>query len=106
MSQLGFDRAGFPNIVCAVDGIHIPIMRPHCDNPLAYFNRKQFYFVNLAGFCDSQRQFCHSHPGSWHDAWAFCLAEVACLLEEDPLMECTSLEILPFVAPTNETIQA
>lgn len=63
MSNLGFDTAGFPNTVCAVDGCHIPIMRPHCDNPLAYMNRKQFYSVNLTGFCDSQRRFCHISLG-------------------------------------------
>lgn len=86
-SKLEFDAAGFPNTVCAVDGCHIPIMRPHCDNPLAYLNRKQFYSVNLTGFCDSQRRFCHisvGHPGSWHDARAFHLTEVGRVLEEDP----------------------
>ena len=86
MSTVGFDTAGFPNTVCAVDGCHIPIGRPHCDNPLAYYNRKQFYSVILTGFCDSQRRFCHisvGHPGSWHDARAFRLTEVAHLLEED-----------------------
>ncbi|KAK9977060.1 hypothetical protein ABG768_018881 [Culter alburnus] len=49
MSKLGFDAAGFPNTD----------VQPHCDNPLAYLNRKQFYSVNLTGFCDSQRRFCH-----------------------------------------------
>ncbi len=86
--QLGFERAGFHNTVCAVDGSHIPIMRPHCNNPLAYYNRKQFYSVILTGLCDSQRLLCHSsvgHPGSWHDARAFRLTEVARLPEEDPL---------------------
>ncbi len=87
ISKLEFDAAGFPNTVCAVDGCHIPIMRPHCDNPLAYLNRKQFYSVNLTGFCESQRRFCHisvGHPGSWHDARAFRLTEVGRVLEEDP----------------------
>uniref|UniRef100_A0A3B1JM55 DDE Tnp4 domain-containing protein n=1 Tax=Astyanax mexicanus TaxID=7994 RepID=A0A3B1JM55_ASTMX len=87
-SVLGFEAAGFPNTVCAVDGCHIRIQKPHCDNPLAYYNRKQFYSVILTGFCDSQRRFTHvcvGHPGSWHDARAFRLTEVARLLEEDPL---------------------
>ncbi|XP_051965445.1 uncharacterized protein LOC127631382 [Xyrauchen texanus] len=87
MSKLGFDAAGFPNTVCAVDGCHIPILRPHCDNPLEYMNRKQFYSVNLTGFCDSQRRFCHisvGYPGSWHDARAFRFTEVCRVLEEDP----------------------
>ncbi len=87
MSKLNFDAAGFPNTVCAVDGCHIPIRRLHCDNALAYLNRKQFYSVILTGFCDSQRRFCHisvGHPGSWHDARAFHLMEVGRVLEEDP----------------------
>ncbi|KAM9462843.1 uncharacterized protein Hap1MRO34_016708 [Clarias gariepinus] len=87
MSKLKFDLAGFPNTVCAVDGCHIPIRRPHCDNPLAYLNRQQFYSVILTGFCDRERRFCHisvGHPGSWHDARAFRLTEVGQVLKEDP----------------------
>ncbi|XP_048020367.1 uncharacterized protein LOC125251409 [Megalobrama amblycephala] len=64
ISKLAFDAAGFPNTVCAVDGCHIPIMRPHCRNPLAYLNRKQFYSVVLTGFCDSQRRFFSHQCGS------------------------------------------
>lgn len=83
---------------CAVDGSHIPIMRPHCDNPLAYFNRKQFYSVILTGFCDGQRRFCHisvGNPCSWHDATTFRLTEVARLLEEDPLsLVCEGMHII------------
>ncbi|XP_034095934.1 putative nuclease HARBI1 isoform X1 [Gymnodraco acuticeps] len=86
-SELGFRAAGFPNTVCAVDGCHIPIVKPHCENPVAYINRKQFYSVVLTGFCDSKRRFCHvnvGHPGSWHDARAFRLSAVGRLLDEDP----------------------
>ncbi|XP_042575727.1 protein ANTAGONIST OF LIKE HETEROCHROMATIN PROTEIN 1-like [Cyprinus carpio] len=87
ISQLEFETAGFPKTVCAVDGCHIPIVKPHCENPVAYINRKQFYSVILTGFCDSQRRFCHvsvGHPGSWHDSRAFRLSEVGRLLKEDP----------------------
>ncbi|KAK7168095.1 hypothetical protein R3I94_002217 [Phoxinus phoxinus] len=87
ISQSEFEKAGFPKTVCAVDGCHIPIVKPHCENPVAYINRKQFYSVILTGFCDSQRRFCHvsvGHPGSWHDSRAFRLSEVGRLLEEDP----------------------
>ncbi|XP_051968809.1 uncharacterized protein LOC127633620 [Xyrauchen texanus] len=67
ISQLEFETAGFPKTVCAVDGCHIPMVKPHCENPVAYINRKQLYSVILTGFCDSQRRFCHvsvGHPGS------------------------------------------
>ncbi len=86
-SRLHFEAAGFPNTICAVDGCHIPIVKPHCNNPAVYYNRKQFYSVILTGFCDSGRRFCHvttGHPGSWHDARAFRNTDVAQLLEEDP----------------------
>ncbi len=86
-SQLRFQAAGFPNTVCAVDGCHIPIVKPHCNNPIVYYNRKQFYSIILTGFCDSERCFCHvniGHSGSWHDARAFCNTDVARLLEVDP----------------------
>lgn len=83
MSKLNFDDAA----ACAMDGCRIPKRRPHCYNPLAYLNRKQFYSVILTGFCDSPRHFCHirvGHPGSWHDTRAFHLTEVGRVLEEDP----------------------
>ena len=85
-SQLGFEKAGFPNTVCAVDGCHIPIVKPQCNTPVAY-NRKQFYSIILTGFCSSNRKFSHvcvGHPGSWHDARAFCNTDVGQLLERDP----------------------
>lgn len=64
MSQLGFETAGFPNTVCAVDGCRIQILKPRCENPVAYINRKQFYSIILTGFSDSQRRFCHCQCGS------------------------------------------
>ncbi|KAL2079751.1 hypothetical protein ACEWY4_025495 [Coilia grayii] len=87
-SDLGFARAGFPHTVCAVDGCHIPIRKPHVANPVGYFNRKKFYSVILTGFCTSNRRFCHitvGHPGSWHDARAFRLTPAAQTLDLDPL---------------------
>ena len=86
-SQLHFQTAGFPNTVCALDGCHIPIVKPFCNNPIAYYNRKQFYSIILTGFCDSERRFCHvnvGHPGSWHDARAFRYTDVARQLELNP----------------------
>ncbi len=60
MAYRGFQTAGFPKTVCAVDGCHIPT---HCNNPVAYYKRKQFYSVILTGFCDSELRFCHVNIG-------------------------------------------
>ena len=73
--------------MCALDGCHIPIWKPHVQKPIAYLNRKHFYSIVLTGFCTSYRQFCHisvGHPGSWHDARAFRLTSVAHALEANP----------------------
>lgn len=86
-SELGFYAGRFPNTICAVDGCHIPIVKPHCENPVTYLNRKQPYSAVLTGYCDSEQRFCHvsvGHPGSWHDAHAVRLSAVGQLREEDP----------------------
>ncbi|KAM9797923.1 LOW QUALITY PROTEIN: uncharacterized protein ACB057_008965 [Neosynchiropus ocellatus] len=88
-SVQGFEKAGFANTVCAVDGCHIPILKPQCENALAYYNRKRFYSVILAAVCDGERRFCHvgvGHPGSWHDARAFRHTDVAQVGEDNPLL--------------------
>uniref|UniRef100_A0A3B3DA74 DDE Tnp4 domain-containing protein n=1 Tax=Oryzias melastigma TaxID=30732 RepID=A0A3B3DA74_ORYME len=82
----GFQDLGFPNTVSAVDGCHIHIPKPTCDNPNAHYNRKQSYSVLLIGFCHYQRKFCHvnvGHPGSWYDAsfpphcWTYIIGDSA-----------------------------
>lgn len=76
-SDLGFCAAECSYTTSAVDGWHIPTVKPHCENPVVFLNRKQFYSVVLIGLCDSKGRFCHynvGHPGSLHDArYSSCL---------------------------------
>ena len=44
---------GFPQVVEAVDGTHIPILKP-TECPSDYYNRKGFYSILIQGVVDSQ----------------------------------------------------
>ena len=71
-------RWGFPQVAGAIDGSHIPIVRPteyHTD----YFNRKQFYSVILQGVVDYRYCFWDINigwPGSVHDARVFTSSDL------------------------------
>ena len=49
-------RAGFPQVVGAVDGCPIAILAPN-ENPEGYVNRKGFYSIILQGLVDSSYLF-------------------------------------------------
>ncbi|GES93030.1 putative nuclease HARBI1 [Rhizophagus clarus] len=67
----GFKITGnFPNVIGAIDGIHIPIKAPHLF-PVDYFNRKGFYSIVLQAVVDHKKKFldiCVGWPGSTHDS--------------------------------------
>ncbi|XP_052778539.1 putative nuclease HARBI1 [Mya arenaria] len=61
---------GFPGIIGAVDGSHIPIRTP-TEYPENYINRKGFPSVILQAVCDHNMRFIDIYcgwPGSVHDA--------------------------------------
>jgi hypothetical protein len=64
-------------IVGALDGLAIKIQKPwvqEVPDPMAFFNRKGFFAVNVQAICDSNRRFkwyAASTCGSTHDATAF-----------------------------------
>ena len=66
----GFERkAGFPQVIGAIDGCHIPIICPK-DVPEDYNNRKGFYSFILQGFVNRHLCFRNinvSWPGRVHD---------------------------------------
>ena len=60
----------FPQIVGAIDGCHMEINAPP-ENKEDYFNRKQYYSINLQGTVNSRLLFQHvavGYPGRIHDA--------------------------------------
>ena len=69
----GFDRLGFPQAVGAVDGTHIPIIRP-VENATDYYNRKGFHSIIMQGAVDYRGIFIDVYigwPGRVHDARVF-----------------------------------
>ena len=69
----GFDRLGFPQAVGAVDGTHIPIIRP-VENATDYYNRKGFHSIIMQGVVDYRGIFIDVYigwPGRVHDARVF-----------------------------------
>lgn len=67
------DRAGFPQVVAALDGCHVPIIAP-LQSSEDYVNRKGFYAVTLQGLVDSNYRFVDifvGWPAKVHDARVF-----------------------------------
>lgn len=63
------ELSGFPGILGAVDGCHIPILAPdYCQ--MDYLDRNHRHSVNLLAVCDSSKRFAYcfaGYPGSVHD---------------------------------------
>ena len=70
----GFENIwGFPQAVGAIDGTHIPILKP-VDSPSDYYNRKSFYSIIIQGVVDFRGRFMDINvgwPGKVHDARVF-----------------------------------
>ena len=67
------DRAGFPQVVAALDGCHVPIIAP-LQSSEDYVNWKGFYAVTLQGLVDSNYRFVDifvGWPAKVHDARVF-----------------------------------
>ena len=67
----GFESTwGFPQVVGAIDGSHIPITRP-VHNQADYYNRKGFHSIIIQAVVDYRYMFidiCVGWPGRVHDA--------------------------------------
>lgn len=68
--------SGFPRVIGAIDGTHIPIKAP-IENEHIYVNRKGFHSLNLQVVCNAEQiitSFSVKYPGSTHDSfiWSFC----------------------------------
>jgi len=75
----GFEvTKGFPQAVGAIDGTHIPIIRPE-QNPADYYNRKGYYSILMQALVDFRGIFmdiCIGWPGKVHDARVFSNSEL------------------------------
>ena len=78
----------FPQIVGAVDGCHIEINAPP-ENKEDYFNRKQYYSINVQGIVNPQLHFQHiavGFPGSIHDSRVLRLSRIFNLAENEEIL--------------------
>ena len=78
----------FPQIVGVVDGCHIEINAPP-ENKEDYFNRKQYYSINLQGIVNPQLHFQHiavGFPGSIHDSRVLRLSGIFNLAESKEIL--------------------
>nr|XP_012215711.1 PREDICTED: putative nuclease HARBI1 [Linepithema humile] len=78
----------FPDVACAVDGMHIEIPAAR-DDPISYYNRKGFHSIILQGICDAKCQFIDifiGWPGATHDARVWRESPIGQALAEDPTL--------------------
>ena len=47
-----FELYGFPKVLGSIDGTHVPILAPPCDEDL-FVNRENFHSVDIQAICDS-----------------------------------------------------
>uniref|UniRef100_T1J7F6 DDE Tnp4 domain-containing protein n=1 Tax=Strigamia maritima TaxID=126957 RepID=T1J7F6_STRMM len=65
---------GLPNCIAYIDGSHIRLSREPSGDGLSYFNRKQFYSLNLAAVATRDHKiiaFQLGYPGKVHDACVY-----------------------------------
>ncbi|KAB0802633.1 hypothetical protein PPYR_04819 [Photinus pyralis] len=55
-------RQGFPNVIGAIDGTHIPIVAPH-NMANSYINRNKYYSIVLQGVCNARYKFIDCYAG-------------------------------------------
>ncbi|XP_061174870.1 putative nuclease HARBI1 [Saccostrea echinata] len=78
-----YSLAGFPNMVCCVDGTLIRIRCP-AQNEAEYVCRKGYYALNVQMACDASFRFVNcvaKWPGSVHDSRVFRESSLARLFE-------------------------
>jgi hypothetical protein len=69
----GFQRYGFPNVICALDGTHISI-KPPAAHKNDYCSRKSQFAINLTATCDASLNFTSIFTGysaKVHDSRVF-----------------------------------
>lgn len=59
-----FQRTNFPNVIGAVDGKHIRIVKPH-DSGSSFFNYKKYFSIVLMAWVDAEYKFVCVDIGSY-----------------------------------------
>jgi nuclease HARBI1 len=109
-----FHLSGFPQVIGAIDGTHVPIVSPGGDNAELYRNRKGYFSLNVQAIVDSTGKFTDivvRWPGSTHDATIFNNSLICQRLEQnefdglllgDSGYPCKRYLLTPFLHPVNE----
>ncbi|XP_041039649.1 putative nuclease HARBI1 isoform X2 [Carcharodon carcharias] len=66
-----YEIAGFPEVIGAIDGTHVPL-KPPKDQPVSFVNRKGFHSLNVMIVCDAQMKILTvnaDNRGSAHDSF-------------------------------------
>lgn len=77
---------GFPGIVAAVDGSHIPIKKPS-QEPDCWVNRKGIHSINVTATVDAKNRFTYYSigcPGSFHDQRVYRLSTLETVVNSLP----------------------
>ena len=78
------DELGFPQVLGAVDGTHVPILQPN-ENSHSFFSYKMKYTLNAQAVCDSSGKFIDVEirwPGGTHYAKVFANSGINRALKE------------------------
>ena len=78
IQQKFLDLNGFPLVLGCIDGTHVPILAPPCNEDL-FVNRKNFHSINVQALCDSDLKFIDivaKWPGCTHDAFIWMQSEI------------------------------
>lgn len=63
--------SGFPRVIGAIDGTHIPIKAPYVNEHI-YVNRKGYHSINVQVVANADHlitSYCVKYPGSTHDSY-------------------------------------
>lgn len=78
------EELGFPQVLGAVDGTHVPIQQPN-ENSHSFFSYKMNYTLNVQAVCDFSGRFIDVEvrwPGGTHDAKIFANSGINKALKE------------------------
>ena len=84
-----FTNCKIPNVVGAIDGVHIEIQAPNNDSKADYFNRKQHYSINTQATIGANLIFLDvmtGIPGSVHDSRALRNSSLYKKAEENEIL--------------------